>query len=61
LLSNKIANTSQCRQYNEGAVTLLAINLSPSDTPMLNLKGNLDELPVDQYLLSPYQKDITSP
>lgn len=48
------------RQYTTGAVTILAMNLNPNETAWLNLEGTLDQLPVDQYLLSPHQKDITS-
>ncbi|XP_031560486.1 heparanase-like [Actinia tenebrosa] len=47
-------------QYATGAVTILAINLDPNDTALLNLKGKFYQLPVDQYLLSPHQENITS-
>ncbi|EDO42786.1 predicted protein [Nematostella vectensis] len=47
-------------QYQVGSITVMAINLNTHDTVILRLTVELSGLPVDQYLLTPGDKDITS-
>ncbi|KAK3721868.1 hypothetical protein QZH41_011505, partial [Actinostola sp. cb2023] len=47
-------------QYDRGAVTVMVLNLSPISDVVLTLTGTLGDHRVDQYLLTPYQDDLTS-